>query len=921
MVICIWKNVNARFQPGKIILITSFSMKKQIYSIGILSLFMGFLSFTAYGQLLSRLPGLKAEGRNTRHKIAANPTMAVQSSTQPGNSIQNLWDVKFFFDPAELSGDISHAAVCYAKGFFWVSKWSSADSLFLFDSTAEFVAKIRIANIGALRSITFDGTFLYGANTTRQIQVINPETRTRVRQFAAPTTAIGQSVRWITYNSEGNNGLGSFFIGDYGTAIAQISKPTGATATLLSSIPAATHGLEGMYGGTYEANGANSKFYIFDQNQAESGAVIVQLNANGVQTGITRNVDDDSPNGEGIAGGIQIADVPGYGKTLIALSQGSGIVGYDVTPPTFDAAMDSLAISNKLIAYPKKWNTPVTFGGRVQSIGISTLANFSPKVEIKNAETEELIQALQVPTMTVVPGVGQTFTTAPLVNGLLESDALYFAEGTTNYPGDQNGDNDTLAVVFGITDSTIVKTLGYYIPEFTSPIGIGAGANEEKMLGARFTIPASDTLTSVSYYLVAPFENEGTSVSIYSVTGNQIALTPIRTSATYTATSDDEQDGVLVTLALDPPVSLPAGEFVVAVNELGDSTAGLGSLTEDFQPNTYYVRWNTLAGGAWSDLSGFGAGLRRAFAIFPNFGRVPVSTTTLAVCTTSVITDITLTGATATSSVISDGGATVTERGVVWSTNPLPTIALTTKTVDGNGTGEFVSVLTDLMPNTTYYLRSYATNSVGTTYGNQIFFTTLSTNTIATTATAEATNITLTSATSGGTISADGGAPVTAKGVVWSTSPNPTIALSTKTFDGTGTAAFVSQLTGLTPNTTYFARSYAQNSVGVAYGNEITFITTVISVSTILEKGKNMNLVLYPNPSTGAFAANLFTEKGGKASIKIMNSVGQVVEESTADLPAGEFTLPFNASKLNAGMYFFTIQLDGQVISRNLIKE
>jgi uncharacterized protein (TIGR02145 family) len=88
------------------------------------------------------------------------------------------------------------------------------------------------------------------------------------------------------------------------------------------------------------------------------------------------------------------------------------------------------------------------------------------------------------------------------------------------------------------------------------------------------------------------------------------------------------------------------------------------------------------------------------------------------------------------------------------------------------------------------------------------------------------TSITTTSSTSGGNITSVGGAPITARGVVWSTTTNPTIALITKTSDGTGTGSFTSTLTNLTPKTTYYVRAYATNSAGTGYGNEISFTTS-----------------------------------------------------------------------------------------------
>jgi hypothetical protein len=132
-----------------------------------------------------------------------------------------------------------------------------------------------------------------------------------------------------------------------------------------------------------------------------------------------------------------------------------------------------------------------------------------------------------------------------------------------------------------------------------------------------------------------------------------------------------------------------------------------------------------------------------------------------------------------------------------------------------------------LTPGTTYHVRAYATNSVGTSYGDDSTFTTLTTPTVTT---ATVTSITSTTASGGGEVTSDGGAAVTARGVCWSTSADPTIADSYTT-DGTGTGSFTSSLTSLTTGTTYHVRAYATNSVGTSYGDDSTF--TTVQVFTI----------------------------------------------------------------------------------------
>ena len=194
------------------------------------------------------------------------------------------------------------------------------------------------------------------------------------------------------------------------------------------------------------------------------------------------------------------------------------------------------------------------------------------------------------------------------------------------------------------------------------------------------------------------------------------------------------------------------------------------------------------------------------------------------IVTTAAVTDITQTTAASGGNVTSDGGTAVTARGVCWSTAENPTTA-DSKTTDGSGTGPFVSSLTALASNTTYHVRAYATNLIGTAYGDDVQFTTLAAPILApTVTTAAVTDITQTTAQSGGNVTSDGGAAVTARGVCWSTSANPTIADS-HTTEGTGTGSFVSNLTVLNPNTTYHLRAYATNSADTAYGNDLEFAT------------------------------------------------------------------------------------------------
>jgi hypothetical protein len=184
--------------------------------------------------------------------------------------------------------------------------------------------------------------------------------------------------------------------------------------------------------------------------------------------------------------------------------------------------------------------------------------------------------------------------------------------------------------------------------------------------------------------------------------------------------------------------------------------------------------------------------------------------------------------------VTSDGGGVfVTDRGVCWNTSPNPTLG-NNKIQTGTGSGIFTSSITNLSASTTYYVRAYATNSVGTVYGNEVGFTTQ--NGIIALSTTNISFITSFTSKSGGTITTDGGATITAGGVCWSTNSNPTIS-NYKTNDATGIGSFTSSISGLTLGVTYYVRAYATNMVDTYYGNELVF-TTALAIGDNYQGGK-----------------------------------------------------------------------------------
>ena len=271
--------------------------------------------------------------------------------------------------------------------------------------------------------------------------------------------------------------------------------------------------------------------------------------------------------------------------------------------------------------------------------------------------------------------------------------------------------------------------------------------------------------------------------------------------------------GVCWSASQEPTIE---GEHTTDGAGTGEYQSNLSGLTAN---TTYYVRAyaTNSEGTAYGEEISFTT-LEEHIVVEPTVVTVSVS-------------EVTETTAVTGGNVTSDGGGEVSARGVCWSTSQEPTVE-GSHTTDGTGVGEFVSNLTDLTDNTTYYVRAYATNEQGTSYGEQMSFTTVKHIDLPEVATVEPAEITSTSAVTGGNVISDGGAEVTAKGVCWNTSQNPTISDSFST-DGIGLGEYISIINGLAINTTYYVRAYATNAAGTAYGEEFSF-TTLCDLPTVI---------------------------------------------------------------------------------------
>jgi len=163
------------------------------------------------------------------------------------------------------------------------------------------------------------------------------------------------------------------------------------------------------------------------------------------------------------------------------------------------------------------------------------------------------------------------------------------------------------------------------------------------------------------------------------------------------------------------------------------------------------------------------------------------------------------------------------------------------------------------------------------------------------------------SAVSGGNITDKGGSEIINRGVVWDILPNPTIALSTKTSDGAGDGIFISNISGLVPDTKYYIKAYATNSTGTGYGNEISFTT---DVNGIIES-EIMETVVFQNPLNGE--VTVFVPSSFKQIDVYSISGKRIVFTSDKSQTSYQFHLE------NNGVYFIHILTDLQTITKKIV--
>lgn len=407
------------------------------------------------------------------------------------------------------------------------------------------------------------------------------------------------------------------------------------------------------------------------------------------------------------------------------------------------------------------------------------------------------------------------------------------SNGSISVPGWNTID---ISATLSNTDSYILNAIGSISSGVPDRIQIhrnlsGSGLGAPNEISVSYASPEDPWTPEVTggsgaMSIYATYTPNPTPTTTLTTPANATTLTTDTPALTFKAT-DPESDAVTYQVQVSTDASF-ASTHTNAVSTVATGWSGTDPYTSGVDV-TYTLQTGLTLGGItyyWRARAKDPSGSNTFGAWSAN--RTMITEALAPSVTSGTATSIAQTTATAGGNVTSANGATITERGIAYGTGLNPTTAGSKVTVAGT-TGAFTGNITGLTSNTGYHFRAYAINAKGTTYGSDVAFTTLP---IApTTATGTAGSIDLSSATvTGSTVTNPDTQTITERGVVYAITTTPTTANSKVTSTG---SPFNASLTGLTNDTTYYARSYAIWSGGTVYGSQVSFKTWGTPITTL----------------------------------------------------------------------------------------
>lgn len=258
------------------------------------------------------------------------------------------------------------------------------------------------------------------------------------------------------------------------------------------------------------------------------------------------------------------------------------------------------------------------------------------------------------------------------------------------------------------------------------------------------------------------------------------------------------------------------------------------------------------------------------------------------VISTAVVTQISPTTAVSGGSIADEGGAAIISKGVCWNTTDNPEIT-NNKTTEESGTGSFASNISNLTPNTTYFVRAYATNSAGTGYGSSVSFKTTGDKPVSTIA--NASEVLTTSATLNGTVNPNSLSTTVTFEYGLTTSYGGSLVASQSPLNGDSNGIVSVALSGLNPGKMYHFRIKAENSLGIIYSNDLSFYTLGNVPVAVTLSGSNLKVstvTMNGSVNPGYLATNVIFEWGTTINYgnTITSTLGIITGHTPVDVNA-----------------------------------
>lgn len=494
-----------------------------------------------------------------------------------------LWDVQHSFDATTAAnGSMGLAGVAYVNNEIWASLWAS-DTIIRYSSTGTLIDKINIAGLSGTRSITTDGTSLYMGNNTNTITIVNPSTQVVTGTI---TSAASVTSRFLTYDPTLDGGNGGFWTGNFSTDIVSISM----SGTVLSTIPAATHTLTGMYGAAYDGATLGGPYlWVYDQGGSNSSQLVALQLPAGTLTGLTHDVFTDIGPTLGVtsslAGGAFFSSnyYPGQ-NSIMVISQGSPVntfIAYDTDNSVVndDVAVTQVRPTQGYTQVPKTQTFNETFEISYSNLSTAIVDTLYANVEYYfngGLLSSETLSATNV---------------AIASNGTLTSSLLAMDQGVGQYDvkvnvypnaalSDNTSSNDSLTFSFAVTDSVFARDNG-----ISTGTGYTVSAIDSAYAMSLFELINPDTITGIIIVLEPSAIPDGDTTFglIYDYNGTLPTMELARGIPIEMNASQNEYY-----LQFTNEVILPAGVYAFGCYEPDSTGIGLMQSSSVYTSGTNY---------------------------------------------------------------------------------------------------------------------------------------------------------------------------------------------------------------------------------------------------------------------------------------------------------------------------------------------